>query len=369
MYRSKYNAAPSEYNNNNKNSSQKSPFYCKILSVFGKVSDKIINLLDKLYTTLKLTERMSLFSAGTNIFGIFYLFIVLLIVIWPFIKWIINFIMGLFGSSFNSNIWLGPPQIWFYFIVLQKIILGIFLFLVVFSKIKNLKGRVSGGSDSLVNLILAALESGSLLCHLIGAFIALGFVISIFLYVCQTRNSSDIDLASTYFPLEQIMVITSLVLLLIIILIQYLSFKADICKDPKFANKSFLQTINGTAKTFFILALIFIMFKIFESMISKLVTSSALGVFKLVGGPDYTIPNDSCLNTQSQDEDFSFFSFLKSIGEIGLFILFVVILFIQSPLGIVFNTEKISNSVCNVISKLTEKLTVAISPPTAVRKI
>jgi hypothetical protein len=110
------------------------------------------------------------------------------------------------------------------------------------------------------------------------------------------------------------------------------------------------------------------MFKIFESIISKIVTSSALGVFKLVGGPDYTIPNDSCLHSQSQDEDFTFFSFIKLLGEIGLFILFVVILFIQSPLGIVFNTEKISNSVCNVISKFTEKLTVAISPPNAVRK-
>lgn len=360
------NVPPSMYGNQNK-FTQKSPFYCRFLSIFGKVADKIVDLLDKLYTKLKLADKMSPISAAVNSLGVLYFIIVIIILIWVPIKWLLNLILGLFDSSISGNVPLGPPILWFYILVLQKIILAIFIFLIVFSKIKNLKGRISSGSDSLINLILASIESGSLLCHIIGSFIALGFVISIFLYVCETRNSSDIDLASTYFPLDKMISGMSLLLLLIIILVQYLSFKGDICKDPNIANKSFLLTLNGTAKTFFILALIYLFFKVLENVFSRIVSSSTMGVFKLVGGPDYTVSNESCIENSSPDEGFTFLSFLKILGEIGLFILFLVILFIQSPLGIIFNAQKASESVCKTVADAVDKVSKTISPPDAVR--
>jgi hypothetical protein len=366
------NVPPSMYGNQNK-SIQKPPFYCRILSIFGKVADKIVNLLDKLYTKLKLADKMSPISAAVNSLGVLYFIIVLIILIWVPIKWLynsmLNLILGSYGSSINitGNLPLGPPILWFYILVLQKIILAIFIFLIVFSKIKNLKGRISSGSDSLINLILAAIESGSLLCHIIGSFIALGFVISIFLYVCETGNSNDIDLASTYFPLDKMIIGMSLLLLLIIILVQYLSFKGDICNDPNIANKSFLVTLNGTAKTFFILALIYLFFKILENVFSRIVSSSTMGVFKLVGGPDYTISNESCVENVAPDEGFTFLSFLRILGDIGLFILFLVILFIQSPLGIFFNAQKVSENVCKTVADAVENMSKTISPPNAVR--
>jgi hypothetical protein len=360
------NVPPSMYGNQNK-FIQKPPFYCKFLSIFGRVADKIVELLDKLYTNLKLADQMSPISAGVNALGVLYFIIVIIIIIWVPIKWLLNLILGFFDSSITGNVPLGPPILWFYILVLQKIILAIFIFLIVFSKIKNLKSRISGGSDSLINLILAAIESGSLLCHILGSFIALGFVISIFLYVCETTNSSDIDLASTYFPLDKMISGMSLLLLLIIVLVQYLSFKGDICKDPKFANKSFLVTLNGTAKTFFILALIYLFFKILENVFSRIVSSSTTGVFKMVGGPDYTISNESCIQSASPDEGFTFLSFLKTVGDIGLFILFLVILFIQSPLGIMFNAQKASESACKTVANAVEKVSKTISPPNAVR--
>jgi len=360
------NVPPSMYGNQNK-FTQKPPFYCRILSIFGKVADKIVDLLDKLYTKLKLADKMSPISAGVNALGVFYFIIVLIIVIWEPIKWLLNLILGLFGSSITGNLPLGPPIFWFYILVLQKIILAIFIFLIVFSKIKNLKSRISGGSDSLINLILATIESGSLLCHILGSFISLGFVISIFLYVCETRNSSDIDLASTYFPLDKFISVMSLLLLLIIILVQYLSFKGDICKDPKLTNKSFLVTINGTAKTFFILALIYLFFKILENVFSRIVSSSTTGVFKMVGGPDYTISNESCIENIGTDEGFTFLSFLRILGDIGLFILFLVILFIQSPLGIMFKAQKVSENACKTIANGIEKISKTISPPDLIR--
>ena len=361
------NVPPSMFGNKNKITQKQPPFYCRILSIFGKVADKIVDLLDKLYENLKLADKMSPISAAVNSLGVLYFIIVLIIVIWEPIKWLINVILKFFGSSFTGNVPLGPPILWFYILVLQKIILAIFIFLIVFSKIKNLKGRISNGSDSLINLILATIESGSLLCHILGSFIALGFVISIFLYVCETRNSSDIDLASTYFPLDKIISGMSLILLLIIILVQYLSFKGDICQDPKFTNKSFLVTINGTAKTFFILALIYLFFKILENVFSRIVSSSTTGVFKMVGGPDYTISNESCIENAGQDEGFTFLSFLRILGDIGLFILFLVILFIQSPLGIIFKAQKISENVCKTVADTVNKVSKTISPPDAVR--
>lgn len=359
---------PSSYGNQNK-IIQKPPFYCKFLSIFGKVADKIVELLDKLYTKLKLADKMSPISAGVNALGVLYFIIVLIIIIWVPLKSLLNLIFDLFGvSPISGNLPLGPAILWFYILVIQKIILAIFIFLIIFSKIKNLQARISGGSDSLINLILGTIESGSLLCHIIGSFIALGFVISIFLYVCETRISSDIDLASTYFPLDKMIMGMSLLLLLIIILVQYLSFKGDICKDPRFANKSFLLSLNGTAKTFFILALIYLFFKILENVFSKIVSSSTMGVFKAVGGPDYTVSNDSCIqNAEIEDEGFTFLRFLRILGDIGLFILFLVILFIQSPLGIYFKVQKVSESVCKTVADAVEKVTKTISPPNAVR--
>jgi hypothetical protein len=55
------------------------------------------------------------------------------------------------------------------------------------------------------------------------------------------------------------------------------------------------------------------------------------------------------------------------VGDIGLFILFLVILFIQSPLGIFFNAQKVSESACKTVANAVEKVSKSISPPNAVR--
>ena len=361
---------------NEKKSTQKSAFYCRFLYGFDKVSNVIINLLDSLYRNLKLVDKLSPISAAVNSLGVIYFIVVLIIVFWVPTKfvynWMLNIILGPYGKSINitGNAPVGSPIVWFYILVLQKIILAIFIFLIVFSKIKNLKGRISSGSDSLINLILAGIESGSLLCHIIGSFIALGFVISIFLYVCETQNSSDIDLASTYFPLDKMIIGMSLILLLIIILVQYLSFKGDICNNTNntnIENKSFLVTLNRTAKTFFILALIYLFFKVLENAISRIVSSCTTTVFNVFGGPDYTISNESCIENSDSDEGFTFLSFLRSLADGGLFILFLVILFVQSPLGMIFNAQKVSESVCKTVSDAVDKVSKTISPPDAVR--
>ena len=288
------------------------PFILKALNAISSLGQKIKNM------------PLGQILGFTNILGVIGLPVFIIIFIWTCInRGPLEFLDSKLSMMF------------FVFMIVQKILLAVSILIICLTQFNDMIVNEDNKEDTLSNLGKAILKVSTYFIYVIGNIITLGFIIFFFLYSCRIHTSTDIDI------FDNLSLITSVIYALLVCLIVLLGLKKDTHTDD---TNNALKICRLTI----LFVTLYIFFGKLETAISKNIGESMIYLLNF-------FTDNKLLNGEKagcgiiNDECDSFSKILKIAGNVIYLIILIIIVFIQSPWGILCNN--ILSMFCNLINK------------------
>jgi len=301
----------------------------KLIHLISKGENVASNILKALNVISSLGQKIKNMPLGeilgfTNILGFGFLPFFIIVFIWT---WINRGPLEFLDSK-NS-------MMFFVFIIVQKILLAVSILIICLTQFNDMIVNEDNKEDTLSTLGKAIIKGLTYFIYAIGNIITMGFIIFFFLYSCRIHTSTDIGI------FDNLWLITSGIYVLLVGLIVFLGSKKNMHNDN---NKNVLKIFRLTI----LFVTLYTFFSKLETVISKNIGESMIYLLNF-------FTDNNLLNGEKADcgiitdECDSFSKIVKIAGIFIYLIILVIIVFIQSPWGI------LCYNILSAISKMYSK--------------